>query len=104
MAKDQAKYHRANIKARSTIINFLGPAQQSLVKKETTAKGVWDKLRKHYAQNIQQQISILKGQMSQVSQGQENIETYRYKIKRLCKKLEDVGAPVSGLRKLRVFL
>ena len=103
-ARDQAEYQKTNAEARSTIINCLGPAQQALVDHIPDAKGVWNKLRSNYTQNINQQIAALETQLATVAQGTDTIDVYSYKIERICRKMEFVGVPISGNRKLRTFL
>jgi len=102
--KDIAEYYRADVEARSILLNSLGPAQQALVDTSTTARKVWEKLRENYAQNVAQQIASLEAQLANLYQGDDKINVYSYKLETICRKLDHVDAPVSGLRKLRTFL
>ena len=78
--KDIAEYYRADVEARSILLNSLGPAQQALVDTSTTARKVWEKLRENYAQNVAQQIASLEAQLANLYQGDDKINVYSYKL------------------------
>lgn len=103
-SKDLVEYYRTDLEARSILLNSLGPVHQAQAYTSNSAREIPEELHEDYAQTTPQLIALLETKLATLYQGDDKIDVYYYKLETLCRKLDQEGSPVSGLRKLRAFL